>query len=448
MEAKRAQSPWRFRFAQGFYVERPDGVALAMPTRKVAGLLAILVWHQGRKVHRGVLQEALWPLAADEKGNQSLRKALSMLRQVVGSDVIGFEGEYVQWLPTHYSCDALTEEIDPETILPEMTEPWFDQLRYRQEKVAAPEAPIAAFGTLVDWASDHDPARAIEMMRVANDMASHLTPEHMRRVVTRAMRHIQSQPRLQGWGHYYLGLCDCYDLRLQSSIENFSRAKEIAAVVQDPELLTSALSFDASNLIVLGRASSVIPKLNDAIHYMTLNHGMAHVPRLLHGLATAYVHTDEYSLGIDNLEDSVSRMPAHATQDRAILHALIALYHATWRQHRLAETKLEISREIVSPESHWRLFGIHELTQGLIASAKWDLDRAENHFKRIIKSEESYFGGFSLYALEGLATVAHQRGHLEMRQEFIQKSRKIRLDQRMVYTSWDQARMSDMLSSA
>lgn len=448
MEAKRAQSPWRFRFAGGFYVERPDGVSLAMPTRKVAGLLAILVWHQGRKVHRGVLQEALWPNTTEEKGNQSLRKALSMLRQVVGTNVIGFEAEYVQWLPTEYTCDALTEEVDPETMLPEMTEPWFDQLRYRQEKVAAPEAPISAFETLVDWASDHDPVRAIEMMRVANDMASHLNPEHMRRVVSRAMRHLNGNPRLLGWGHYYLGLCDCYDLRLQSSMENFSRAKEIAAAVQDSELLSGALSFDASNAIVLGRASSIIPKLNDAIQYMTLHEGMAHVPRLLHGLATAYVHSDEYGLGIENLEDSVARMPEHATQDRAILHALIALYHATWRQHKVALSKLEVSRGIVSPESHWRLFGIHELTQGLIASAKWDLDLAEHHFKRILKSEESYFGGFSLYAIEGLATVAHQRGHLEARREFIQKSRQIRLDQRMVYTSWDQARMSDMLTSA
>ena len=77
-------SPWRFELWGGLRarcLDAPDEASLeAFHTRKTAALLAFLAWHRGWH-GRELLAEELWPDAPPQKGRNSLRVALSALRQ-------------------------------------------------------------------------------------------------------------------------------------------------------------------------------------------------------------------------------------------------------------------------------------------------------------------------------------------------------------------------------
>lgn len=65
---------------------RRDGQPLDFPTHKVKELLAYLVTHRDRAHPRTVLANLLWPDADEDRGRTNLRKALSLLRRILGPD--------------------------------------------------------------------------------------------------------------------------------------------------------------------------------------------------------------------------------------------------------------------------------------------------------------------------------------------------------------------------
>ncbi len=74
---------------------RHDGQLLDFPTQKVKELLVYLVIQRDRAHPRLVLANLLWPDADEEHGRANLRKALSLLRKMLGSE---------QWLITSGSA--------------------------------------------------------------------------------------------------------------------------------------------------------------------------------------------------------------------------------------------------------------------------------------------------------------------------------------------------------
>jgi DNA-binding SARP family transcriptional activator len=65
---------------------RRDGQLLDFPTQKVKELLVYLVLQRDRAHPRTMLANLLWPDADEERGRGNLRKALSFLRKMLGSE--------------------------------------------------------------------------------------------------------------------------------------------------------------------------------------------------------------------------------------------------------------------------------------------------------------------------------------------------------------------------
>jgi DNA-binding SARP family transcriptional activator len=65
---------------------RRDGQLLDFPTQKVKELLVYLVLQRDRAHPRTMLANLLWPDADEERGRSNLRKALSFLRKMLGSE--------------------------------------------------------------------------------------------------------------------------------------------------------------------------------------------------------------------------------------------------------------------------------------------------------------------------------------------------------------------------
>ncbi|MCS7197109.1 MAG: hypothetical protein NZ930_00210 [Candidatus Bipolaricaulota bacterium] len=65
---------------------RRDGQLLDFPTQKVKELFVYLVIHRDHAYPRIVLAYLLWPEADEEHARANLRKALSLLRKLLGSN--------------------------------------------------------------------------------------------------------------------------------------------------------------------------------------------------------------------------------------------------------------------------------------------------------------------------------------------------------------------------
>jgi DNA-binding SARP family transcriptional activator len=72
-----------------------DGRTVRLPTRKSRALLAYLADHPGRRFTRDHLGALLWGDQPDAQARQSLRQALSTLRQAAGAGVIMADTDYV-----------------------------------------------------------------------------------------------------------------------------------------------------------------------------------------------------------------------------------------------------------------------------------------------------------------------------------------------------------------
>ncbi|MBS1724920.1 MAG: hypothetical protein JSS66_18425 [Armatimonadetes bacterium] len=74
---------WQFDLFGGLQATRGDEAVTRFRTRKTASLAAFLAFHQGRPQNREVLIDMFWPEANLDAGRQSLRMALSALRDTL-----------------------------------------------------------------------------------------------------------------------------------------------------------------------------------------------------------------------------------------------------------------------------------------------------------------------------------------------------------------------------
>ncbi|MGE3126164.1 MAG: BTAD domain-containing putative transcriptional regulator [Fimbriimonadaceae bacterium] len=88
-------------------VVRGDGTPVALETRKVALLAAVLGLRPGRPYPREALAAAVWPDSEPEAGRASLRVALSTLRKALGDDAAAL---LANRLECSFDADAVTSD--------------------------------------------------------------------------------------------------------------------------------------------------------------------------------------------------------------------------------------------------------------------------------------------------------------------------------------------------
>ncbi|MCL4395945.1 MAG: hypothetical protein M1482_14280, partial [Chloroflexi bacterium] len=90
--------PLRLHLLGVFQIER-GAQMLRLPTRKVESLLAYLVLHPDPHP-REELAALLWGDVTDAQARGSLRKALTLIRQHLGGEILLADRETVQLVPT------------------------------------------------------------------------------------------------------------------------------------------------------------------------------------------------------------------------------------------------------------------------------------------------------------------------------------------------------------
>jgi class 3 adenylate cyclase len=88
-----------------FVLTGPDGV-ISLPNKKLAALLSYLGCTGPSPQPRERLSTLLWGSHFDAQARQNLRQALFKVRQVIGSDAIRSDGDFVWLNPTVVSCDV------------------------------------------------------------------------------------------------------------------------------------------------------------------------------------------------------------------------------------------------------------------------------------------------------------------------------------------------------
>jgi DNA-binding SARP family transcriptional activator len=101
-------TPLDIRLLGGFTLARGDG-RVALPTRKVAALLAVLALRPGESVSRERLCDLLWSRSAPQQSRASLRQALTQLRRTLADgsvDPLETAGDGVSLRPGPANVDA------------------------------------------------------------------------------------------------------------------------------------------------------------------------------------------------------------------------------------------------------------------------------------------------------------------------------------------------------
>jgi PAS domain S-box-containing protein len=104
--AVRVKATIRIKALGAFAAYDADGQAMRLPTRKSCALLVYLALHPGRRFVRDHLAALLWGDQPDAQARQSLRQALSTLRQAAGAGVITADGDWISCLAGSVDSDV------------------------------------------------------------------------------------------------------------------------------------------------------------------------------------------------------------------------------------------------------------------------------------------------------------------------------------------------------
>ena len=151
----------------GPFEVRRDGAEVTLPTRPCARLLALLGTEPGRRWRREAIAREIWPDAEYATETVSLRTALTMIRKVIGADVLGADRERV-WV----EAGAVTSDRERFGVLlrRESLEPDADQ---REESLAelVQSSPMFLEGWDAPWVMPLRAEHVRSVARVALDLS-------------------------------------------------------------------------------------------------------------------------------------------------------------------------------------------------------------------------------------------------------------------------------------
>lgn len=229
---------WSIRLLGGFEVRRPNGTPVRFRTRKAEALVAVLTLHEGIAVRREELAEALWPNVEREKARTNLRQALAHAKEAFEPE-IGIEAnrDGCRLCLSSYECDA-TEVLhgrasSSEALLPEMTEAIFDSWRTELSVSEVGGTAAAALPTLLGWALSFEPARVLELLHAAPELASALPLKTFKETLTEGLESTQPSDPLYAWGQLQLANILMWQGAYGPALRHAKEAIRVAQVLDD-----------------------------------------------------------------------------------------------------------------------------------------------------------------------------------------------------------------------
>ncbi len=454
-----ASAKWSVTLLDGISVARPGGLAVPLPTRKSAAILAILVVAEGRLVPRARMAEILWPHSPAAQRSQSLRTELATLREALGSQSPLAITRATCRLPS----ETVRSDYPPATVedytrlAPEMSEPWFRDLRRGRTgnlekgetvRPASDPEPDALFHRLLQWSLDENPDCTLDLMRASPDLACSLLPAELDAICDRIRGYIGPAHSSYGWLRFFQGFAMCGLGNYVARFTILHQASEWAAERKDTRLFADALLWETACLIVTGRAELAAKRAERAMSFVDGSDARA-IARIRHAQGLASHHCGRFRDG-DALFLAALDSPFYQSTliERANLLSHIALFRATNEDVKGASAMTHEITQICGPFLSWHLKGSLLLTKTLMYLAEGEREAAEkdltqlSHHAQLLGSPD-----LTIYAEETLARLRLESSDRTSAIKHLRKGVQRRKETNMGLTPWDQTRLKPVLAA-
>lgn len=445
----------------GLQVERPSGESVNFPTRKTGALLAVLAIKQGHAIRRAELADILWPESPTKKQMVSLRQAIRNLQISLGahSPVI-VHRDTCRIDPDHVETPDLVETSG--VLLPEMTEPWFDDVRRAEGSVephvlardsgiwsAYKRQTTAALGLLdaMEWAAINRPRECLRIARYLPELIENAPPNRLGAVLDRALAVTKGDDPLYAWGIALRGMANIQIGHIDAAMEQFTTARKRALAAKDRALYVVSSFYLTASQILRGDHETAVATICEAKRTRLENVDPYAAVRLRHGLGLALCHNGDFRRGIRELwvahDESDER---GAPYEHAYVTANLAWFEATVGSISKSKVLLKELRDLPAGDS-WRLELTSLLAQAFIAYREGDDDECLELCQRIIEiSENLQVLGVNIYAYELMARLANDFGDRDQSEECLRQGLGLRKQAQYGTTQWDRARLGPLAS--
>lgn len=416
-------------------VQRPTGEPVVLPTRKCGGVLAMLALSPDLQLPRRVVAEELWAESMPSQQTANLRQAVAGLRRALGDDSPFHAGRDRLWLDG--SRVVVQPFAEPSSVVPEMTEPWFEA--FRQARALPPVEPWTPLEALLGWAAEHEPARAAEILRACHTLAEGLNPHQLLPVARAARRATRPDDPLHGWAVAMEGLAQFMLGSTPAAASCFVAAVEHARVHRDAALFGLAAFYDSMTRLTAENLPGGVKWLRAAVGEGPRAYTKELWARLLHGQSLYLIHwgqVDEGLTGMRRAAEVASSLGASFEHQYAL--ANMAWLAAGSANVRVAEHALEQYRQS-SAEAPQRIRLTAELGQGAL-----DADR-ERLTGVLEEASDHGLIGFVAYAYEQLALLELRDGRSASADSLVQQAKEVRRTLSSRYTRWDRARLGPLI---
>lgn len=459
MDANKNQL-WTISLYGGLQVQRPNGLPVTFRTRKSGGIIAILALTEDFTATRTALAEALWPGIPREKQLVDLRQALKQLRNTLGDSEVLQCSRTSVWLDRSrfrlYERDATTE-----VLLPEMLEPWFAERRsgLRDGNVEQTTTPDLGFAnqqvvserliSVLEWTARFRPRQTLEIARSVPELVEVAGPAEMARLLNIGLSATDRTDPLYSWGLALQAMANGLAGNIKPSIASLRGVLDHAKIHKDRGLFIFASFYLSAYLIVSGELGEAMDTMNIAKRLRLDKVSPDSVIRLRHGIGITLIHCGHRSQGLKELRSAralCSEMTA--PYERAYLLANLAWFEATCGDSRLAESVLVELLHLPGSDCQ-RMLLTSLLAQGWIAAKRLDFDTATSSAQRVLSISRPHgFKGFTIYACELLALVAHLSEDSLDKQFWLSQALGARESWQIQFTPWDRYRLDPIMATS
>lgn len=421
---------------------------------------------RGSGVPRQVISDALWPDSPQLKQSTNLRQAIIQAKNALGPDsflVIARDSLRVDL--TRFSCPDLdfldtTDNVGLLQFLPEMTEPWFDNLRLRLGilprlpgvRTAAPTnvQPVEDSPVLhvLEQCLPLQPRAALEVVRAVPDLIEAAPPDRVVELLDRILEPTPSSDPLYGWGLQQRAIALIQTGRIDESRAQFAAALEHASRCRDNELIVEANVFLCAYKLVTGQAEQALAETEAMTKRLSSRQPAAIQGRIRHVHALALFHNGRFRFGFRTIEKAYE-LTAGCQRPYALAHiaANAAWFSATCGSP--SQTPGLIKRaDDLGIRLTWRFSETIELARAGHALSVNRYDEALRLCREGIARLESISAWpLIIYFEEMAALAALQLGQRREAGECYDRSRQLRKETGMRLSAWDRHRLRPLVAA-
>jgi hypothetical protein len=426
---------WKLQLCGDFELRRPDGISVPVANRKVQALLSVLAIHRESGVGRGELAAILWPELSVAKRGNNLRQTLLRAREVIGHDAIVSSRTDCRF-SNDLSIEADVDSGGPRGLfMPGFDGPWFDRIRQRGVRSGGPTLLTSSFLNLLEWFSDHDPARMLGLMRENLGMTLGMSTDDRRRILER----VADDRALPGWLTFFRA--QLLDQGYAKAAAQFRELLTVAELHGDHVLGVQVAAQLVNCSMMQNRIAEALTTAAWCMRLAEKSGDPSVIPTATQIQAMALLHGGRPAEGFLLLERAEQQYSIYL--DSVIMQALRGYHLLTYGRMAEADQCMEIPRKVRNETGHGLLQIICSIVDAKMAERDRDPRDSIEGLLRAAETTNTFEDRrYVVVAHEELAMAYGRVGEVDLAKERAVSANRIRRTMAMGYTPWDQLRLA------